>query len=277
MSTHFEGLGDKWLCLLDEPGAELPGLAAHVGREGSMKPSWKVDGPTTETMLLAYPAEAVVRGAIIVSGDHGEKLDIKTIFPLLEGLPNDLTVDEVHAWKSGFEGESSGIRNEGGEPLWFYNPMLFRDRQRLTPGVRHTFMLAGMCMGVRPALLEELTTSQGPMYEEYVCGWLSENPGKTRLDAPQFKVSLSGSRILAVGQHYSDYQIRAPITSVQETFFGQHKIYMLHMQFGLNTPCPLDIMLYAPAKCCGKLKPAPGDEIDAYVWLQGRIADESSL
>jgi hypothetical protein len=32
-------------------------------------------------------------------------------------------------------------------------------------------------------------------------------------------------------------------------------------------------MLYAPEKCCGKLKLGPGDEIDAYVWLQGRIAE----
>lgn len=50
------------------------------------------------------------------------------------------------------------------------------------------------------------------------------------------------------------------------------KIYMLIVEFGLNTPNPLRFPLYAPERVC-KIVPQAGDEIDAIIWLQGRIID----
>ena len=54
--------------------------------------------------------------------------------------------------------------------------------------------------------------------------------------------------------------------------FGEEKIYMLIVEFGLNTPSPLRFPLYAPERVC-KIVPKAGDEIDAIIWLQGRIID----
>ncbi len=273
MRTHFEGLGDKWHSLLDNPKSELAGLAYTVANEGGTRPVWQHSSKGVETVMLAYPAEAKIRGAVLVSGKTGEQLQPKTVFPFMEGLPNDMTVEQLHVWKNGLEGETAALRNEDGEPLWFYNPLLFRDKTALTPGVRHTFLLSALCMALRPALLDEMSITQGPHYEEYAALWLSENPGASRLDVPQLKIPLSGARILAPGSYHGDYQMRVPITSVEETEFGPHKVYMLHVQFGLNTPNPLDIMMYAPERCCQKITPKAGDEVDAYAWIQGRIID----
>lgn len=41
-------------------------------------------------------AGSAVRAAVLVAGEEGEKLAPVTATPLLEGLPNDLTVDDVH-------------------------------------------------------------------------------------------------------------------------------------------------------------------------------------
>lgn len=273
MRTHLETLGDKWHTLLKDPQSELPGLAYTVASEGGTRPSWQYSHKNIDTMLLGFPPEATLRGAVIVTGTHGESLEPKTVFPLMEGLPNDMTVEDVHVWKNGIEGDTAAMRNEGAEPVWFYNPLLFRDRTNLTPGVRHTFLLSALCMGLRPALLDEMTISQGPLYEEHAAEWLQENPGASRLDVPQLKVPLSGARILVPGAYRCDYQIRVPITSVQETQFGEQTVYMLHVEFGLNTPNPLDIMLYAPKNVCHNVEPKAGDEVDAYVWMQGRIID----
>jgi hypothetical protein len=50
-------------------------------------------------------------------------------------------------------------------------------------------------------------------------------------------------------------------------------VYVLRLAFGLNTPEPLDLPLYAPARVCKKYVPQEGDEIDALMWLQGRLLD----
>ena len=44
------------------------------------------------------------------------------------------------------------------------------------------------------------------------------------------------------------------------------KIYMLIVEFGLDTPNPLRFPLYAPERVC-KIVPQAGDEIDAIIWL----------
>ena len=54
--------------------------------------------------------------------------------------------------------------------------------------------------------------------------------------------------------------------------YDEEKIYMLIVEFGLNTPNPLRFPLYAPERVC-KIVPKAGDEIDAIIWLQGRIID----
>ena len=193
-------------------------------------------------------------------------------YPLLEGAPNDMTVNETYLWQNETEGEVSATCNEGANPLWFYSPFLFRDRENLTPGVRHTFLIAGLAYGLRRALLDEMTITEGVEYERYVAEWLAQNPGKTRLDVPQLTVDLRGARIVVPGDVASEYQIRVPVTSVEEMHIQNEKIYMLIVEFGLNTPNPLRFPLYAPERVC-KIVPQAGDEIDAIIWLQGRIID----
>ncbi len=273
MSRHFEGIGDKWHLLIDNPEQDLPGLATTVAAEGGTRQAWQHTSSAYETVLLAFPPDQPLRGAIVVQGEPEKEMKVKTICPLMEGLPNDMTVEEVYPWKSRVEGAVAARRNEEGEPVWFYTPLLFRDRDDLTPGVRQTILLSGLAMGVRRALLDEMNIIAGPDYEEHAARWLAEHPGESRLDVPQLTVPLSGARILQAGRFSCEYQVRAPITSVQETVFGPQKVYMLHLQFGLNTENPLEIMVYAPERACENYVPHADDEIDAYVWLQGRMLD----
>ena len=40
-----------------------------------------------------------------------------------------MTVNETYLWQNETEGEVSATCNEGANPLWFYSPFLFRDRE----------------------------------------------------------------------------------------------------------------------------------------------------
>ncbi len=273
MSKHFEGMGIKWAPLTTDPEKEVPQIALLTADKGGTRPAWQSRDAKTETAVLAWPQEAHLRSGVTVQGAVGGQLKPVAVFPFLEGLPNDMTVEEIFPWKNRVEAYVAACRNEGATPLLFYSPFYFRDREALTPGVRHTFSLAGLARGVRRALLDEMTITEGPQFEAFAAEWLSRHPEAGRLDVPQLRVSLSGARILMPGELRGDYQLRAPIDSVEETEFGGSKVYMLRIRLGLDTPEPLDFMLYAPEKVCKGFVPEAGVEIDALLWLEARIMD----
>ncbi|MEG2004579.1 MAG: hypothetical protein RR014_00955, partial [Bilophila sp.] len=263
MSTHFEGLGKAWLTLFDDPERQIPETVAFTLDKGGTRECWQRKDDKQETMVIAWPEKTGIRVGVTVSGVAGAQLRPVTTFPFLEGLPNDMTIDQIYVWKSGTEGSVSALRNEDANPLWFYSPFLFRDREALTPGVRQCFMLAGLAYGIRKALLDEMTITDGPDYETHARSWLAAHPGSTRLEVPQIKLPLAGSRILVPDQFVNDYQMRVPIRSVDEVMIGPQKVYVLIVEFGLNTPNPLCFPLYVTERTCKGYVPHADDEIDA--------------
>lgn len=274
MSKQFEGLGDKWASLLADPPHELPQMIPFVMDKGATRETWRQVTPKNETMLVVWPQDTPLRSAVTLQSKP-ESGDLKplSVLPFMDGLPNDLTVEEVRPWKSETEAYVAACRNEDAQPIWFHTPLYFRDKPALTPGVRHTFNLAALAYGIRRALLDEMTITDGPQYDAYAEEWLQRNPGSTRIDVPQLVVSLDGARILMPGEYFGDYQLRVPIDRVEETTFGPQKVYMLFTRLGVETPNPLELLVYAPENVCKGIVPQAGDEIDALIWIQARIVD----
>ena len=272
-SEHVEALGDAWATLLDGPQL-MPQVVSTVISEGGTRTAWQSKNKGREQIMLAWPQENLVRAAVVLHGEEEGKLIPATAVPLLEGAPNDMTLEDLHPWANGIEAHVAACRNEDAQPLWFYTPLYFRDREALsTPGVRHTVMLAGLAYGLRRALLDDMTLTDGPSFESWAQKWLEENPDKGRLDVPPLKLSLRGANILLPSPHYTVYQMRTTILAVEECLLDKEKIYLLRVNFGLDTPEPLDLPVYATARVCKKYVPAVGDEVDAIIWLQGRLLD----
>ena len=271
---HIEGLGDPWATLLANPAALMPQVIGAVLAAGGTRPVWQTTRGDEEYTLMAWPQESPIRAAVLMRGTRGGEMKPVTALPLLEGVPNDMTMEDLHPWSNGVEAHVGACRNEDARPLWFYTPFYFRDREAfMTPGVRHTMLLAGLAYGVRRALLDDMTVTSGSRFEAWAQHWLAENPEKTRLDVPPLKIPLRGACILLPSPHYTVYQLRAPILDMEEHALHEEKVYLLRLKFGLNTPEPLDLPLYASARVCKNYTPKVGDEIDAIVWLQGRLPD----
>lgn len=271
---HHEGLGDQWAVLVGNPAQLMPQIVGTVVHSGGTRPAWQWADREHEHVLMAWPEKEPIRAGVILSGPVDGQLKPITAMPLLEGLPNNLTVDTVHAWENRAAAHVALSIEGYSRPLWFYTPVYDRDKEALTPGVTHTFMVAGLAYGLRRALLDTLTIAQGPHYEAHAEAWLEANPDKKRLDVPPLQINVAGSRLIMPGNNYCEYQMRAPVVSVEKTHLDQQEVYMLHLRFEIADRDPLDIMVYAPKRVCAPdYEPKAGDEVDMYVWLQGRIMD----
>lgn len=272
--VHAEGLGDVWIALTGrDPAATLPMVAGTVLHQGGTRPAWQWKRGGREHVFMAWPKDQPVRAAVLMAGEEGGRLNPVTIVPLLEGLPNDLEVASVHPRKEGMGADVAVSMQEGRNPMWFFDPLYGRDQDDLTPGITHTFWLAGLALGIRKALLDELTITQGPQYEDYAAAWLEEHPGMTRLDVPPLKISLAGKRAIMPGRRFGEYQMRAEVEQVEDFQLETMPGKALWLSFPFEDRPALRLPLYASRFVLGDYEPEEGDEVEAYVWLEGRIID----
>lgn len=272
---HEELLVKPWSCLVKNM-KEMPYVMKVVVDNGGTRPAWHAKDGDKENFVMAWPKETLLRAGIIVGGEVEGKLEPKAIFPFMEGFPNKLRIEKTHPWANGLEGEVGCVAGESDQILWFYDPLYFRDYKiDLTEGIEQTFYLSGLCLGLRRALLDEITVTSGPYYEAHAKKWLEENPGKTRLDVPALKIDIHGKRLLSPTDTASEYQARAVVEEVEEFEFppkSGEKIYRFVTTFGEKEH--MRVLMFVPEKVCQKgYVPQAGHEVDMIFWLQGRVVD----
>lgn len=272
--AHVEALGDAWGGLTGmDPSAVVPQIVGTVLHEGGTRPAWQWKHKGREHVLMAWPQDQPLRASVLVAGPEDGKLSPITVVPLLEGIPNDLTVEEVHPWESGLGANVAVNMIEGKNPMWFFDPLYGRDQSDLTPGVTHSFLLAGLAYGFQKAILDDMTITSGPFFEEHASAWLAENPDKDRIDVPPLKVSMDGKRLIMPGRNFCEYQLRATVEQIEECQLEKMPILIAHVSFPFESRPPMRLPIYVSKVVLGDFKPEVGQEIDAYIWMQGRIID----
>ncbi|MDR1856746.1 MAG: hypothetical protein LBR22_06250 [Desulfovibrio sp.] len=272
--THQEGLGQAWAVVTGQnPANVVPQVVGTVLHEGGTRPPWQWKRDGLEYVFMAWPSDQPIRAGVLMRGEEGGQMKPATAIPLIEGLPNDMCVEEVHPWQDGCGANVSVIMTEGHNPMWFYDPFYHRDQDDLTPGVTHTFLLAGLAFGLGRALLDEMTLTRGERFEAYAKAWLEENPGSSRLDVPPLKLRIAGRHLIFPGRFFCEYQIRAPVEKIDECMLERMPVKALYLRFPFEDRPPMLLPVYATQLVLGEYAPKVGDEVDAYVWLQGRIAD----
>lgn len=275
--VHAEGLGQVWAALTGRDPREI--MAQVVGtviHEGGTRPPWQWKHGGQEHILMAWPQDQPIRAAVLMAGPEGGKLKPVTAVPLLEGFPNDLTVEDIHPRQEGMGGDVAVNMLEGKNPMWFFDPLFGRDKPDLTPGVTHTFWLAAAALGVRKALLDEITITSGPRYEAYAESWLQDNPGKNRLDVPPLKLDIRGKTFIMPGRFFGEYHLRATIEKIDDCQFDKMPVKALYLSFPFDDRPKMHLALYAAQCALRDFTPEEGAEIEAYAWFQGRIIDLES-
>ncbi len=273
---HIESMGDKWVSLGVDP-KQIGGVINVTLELGGTRPVWEAKDENVERMVMAWPQEALLRSSVTVAGKPEGQLAAVAVAPLMEGFVNEMAVRETYGWRGGHAGEIAAQHAGGLPPLWFYDPLYFRDIEGLAEGETRKFYLSGLCYGLRRALLDELTITEGPRYEQHAKEWMIANPDKSRLDVPALKVPLKGMTIIDVVDNYCEYQCRASIFDVDSFDFGPgeaaKKIYRFGIALG-DPENPVYVLIYAPAERIAKgYEPKEGDDVDMIFWMQGRVVD----
>lgn len=286
-----ESLGDIWFSLLGiDPPTVMVQVIAKTLDEGGTRPAWQwelpadytvtnsqhtgIVHPKGEYLVMAWPEVGSLRSAVLLyAEDEQAQLEPCMVFPLLEGFPNDLHITHIEPWRSGSGATVAAAITEEQKPLWFYDPFYLRDRHDLTLGVTQTFTLAGVALYVRKALVDDLVITNGPEYELYAEQWLKENPGKSRLDVPTYRIQVRDRQVIIPGRNYGEYQIRAKIQEIVGLQLNKMPVQMLRFHFPFPDTPGIHIAIYASVLSTRGEKLQVGDEIEAYIWLQGRIID----
>lgn len=271
---HAEGLGDVWAALTGrDPRQIMTQVVGTVLHEGGTRPAWQWKRGGMEYVMMAWPQDQPIRASVLMAGPEGGQLRPVTAVPLLEGLPIDLNIAEVHPREEGLGADVAVTMIEGQKPMWFFDPLYCRDRDDLTPAVTHTFWLSAAAFGVRKALLDEVAITSGMEYEEHAAKWLEENPGKSRLDVPPLKFVVKDKHFIMPGRNFCEYQLRAKIEKIEDYTFETMPVKALYLVFPFNERPDMNLVLFASKAVLKDYEPEVGQEIEAYAWFQGRIID----
>lgn len=269
-----EGLGEVWGALTGQnPAAIMPQIVATVLKAGGTRPAWQWQRQGREFVMMAWPEDQPIRASVLMCGNPQDKLKPVSAVPLLEGLPNDLIVEAVQPRKEGMGADIGVSMIDDKSPMWFYDPFYSRDEDDLTPGVMHTFLLSGAILACRRALLDCITITQGPKFEAHAQAWLQSNPDKSRLDVPPLKIEIKNRHIIMPGRHFCEYEIRGVIEKVEEWQFEKMPIKTLYFSFPFDNRPSMLLPLYVSDRVLGDYIPEKGQEIEAYIWLEGRVID----
>lgn len=271
---YGENLGGIWAALTGHnPQTLIPQAVGTVLHEGGTRPPWQWSRGGMEYVVMAWPQDQPVRAGVLMGGPAGGELKPLSVFPLLEGLPNDLTVASARERRESPCGDVAAEMIVGKNPMWFFDPLYNRDRDDLTPGVTHTFWFSALALAIRKALLDEISIVQGAQYEEFARAWLKENPDKTRKDAPPLKIPVKDKRIIMPGRLFGEYHLRARIEKIQDCQLEKMPVKILYLTFPFEGRPDLKLPLFASRHVLGDYEPKDGDEIEAYAWFEGRIID----
>ena len=275
MAVHFEGLGNIWDAVFAEGSEGFTQCLSWVTSKGVLKKGCQVIYKEDERhiALVQAPAEGDVRAtALLVSAENLGKMEVWSGYPLLQGIPNELTITKAHTWSNGVEGVVAAQASNDGPPVTFFGGFYFRDFMKFVPGANLSVSLGALALKISQAEARSLTVSEGPFYEMRLAEFLRENPEKSKEDFVPVQVSYAGARILFPGTYACEWTFRCPVLAVAQTELMDTRFTKITTEFVGQGDEVIRGFLYASEHTLNGYAPQPGDDVEGVLWMTGDIA-----
>lgn len=272
-AEHFEGMGNVWGAFFGDAKAGTEILPTIV-TEG--KPLSVVSGNDAgmDVLLLQYPEAGSVRvAALLVTTPENTNWELWSAYPILEGKPTTLTINQRHTWSNGVEGVVAAHMVDVEAPISFFAPFYLRDFANLELDSHKVVHLSALAFSLSQAAPQEYTIDKGGFYEDRLQAFLEENPGKTQADFSPPTVSLNGAKILLPAAYSCEWQFRFPVLAVEVVLFRDIKLYKLTVDFIGYDDDVMSGYLYVSEKILDGYVPLAGHEVEGIMWVTGSLAD----
>jgi len=84
---------------------------------------------------------------------------------------------------------------------------------------------------------------------------------------------MTGRQLIMPGRRFAEYQVRTKVERVDDVKLEKMDIKVLYVRFPFDQRPDMVLPIYASKMVLRDYDPQEGDEVDAYVWLQGRVID----
>ena len=105
-TEHFEAHGDKWEALKLEDAENMSNVITTCIENGTLLENHVFKDPKGKRDIfpLVYPNENDIK-VCTLNVNKGKNLSLDSMFPLMKGIPNEVTIEKTHTWKNRLEGE----------------------------------------------------------------------------------------------------------------------------------------------------------------------------
>lgn len=230
--------GSHWGALLPDEDAIIEATV------GAIEDGETIEGsPEDGAAVVGYLAgRGPVRPCVVTRAGA-----VATAYPELDGVAHSFRPAETTEWTSGVEAQHAGAVD--GTDIRLFDTRYFATG----PGpAAQTFELAGLAYDLEPADAETLVDERGR----------------------EFSTAGKSAFVPFEDGDVDDFLFQTVVRAVDRAAVAGHTVYRMRVPL-VQGPGDreLRIDLYAAAHVTGTYVPAPGDDVEGVLWLQGRSAD----
>lgn len=273
MGEHVEGMGDAWNAFFGE-AKQITDWLPKMVTEGKARKIRVVHnaGEEMHVTMLEYPTQSGVRiGMLVVKKQGEESAELWSCTPIFEGVTNNITIQNTHAWENGLEGVVAGKIGEDGPRITFYAPYYYYECDQYDFGAQLQIKLAGLALIAEKAEPNVIAIDKGPFFEIELQKFLHDNKGKTRSDFKPPVLSMAGSKILFPTKYACEWSFRCPVLAVEEHTLCNVRFFIVSTGFAGDGENPIHGHIALSERILHGYEPKVGDDIQGVLWMTGVI------
>lgn len=216
---------------------------------------------------------------IVVTVRTGEEAHMITSFyPCIHGADETtVQIDKVVLWEEGVDAQLRVCWN--GIPFSFFDTHFLANRAWYEAGETYDFILAGIAYSARPAEVMDLPYTSNPEQVQWQA-ILNEMQGRPPEETPKY-LSLRGIAMLIPidGWDIDEYQFRGPVRRVRPgpaLLDSPSWFVRLPLMRSDDQEFEVEVLITERA-WAGREPPIENQDIEGYLWLQGRMWSAESL
>jgi hypothetical protein len=268
-AEHFEGHGDKWDTLNLKDAEIMSNVITTSLENGSLLENHVYKDPNGKKNILPliYPNESDIK-VCTLNVTKRKNLSLESMFPLMKGIPNEVTLEKKYTWQNKIEGEVAFKAH--GFDSFFFAPFYKQEFKDLKKGSRIKVYFSALAYSIEKAMMK-FEVDKGPMYDMQLIEFLEKNPKKTKNDFKNPIVHMDGLVVFFPTKYHSEYEYRGTILELETIEFFGEKIAKTKVCIKRDEDRNdlMYINLYIPFNCFKGFKLKVGMDIQGIIWLQG--------